>query len=274
MTADTMRSDFLKIPTTALILSGVLHGAILILLSMAHLLDKLGFSFWPKPLDENRVYQDFIQVDVVALPDQLLNDKIDTALPVVETPVPLPFSKLNAKEDIIVDSQEAKKEAERKQKDLAKQKELERTAKLQKDQQAALKKIKADAERERALKGLATNENRSGRAKLKGNRASSGTSTSGLIGTPKDRYAGLVKKAIQEHFSVYPWQKQKKLVAVVYIEIMANGRIREKELIKPSSDSIYNSAVLQAVDAAQPLPVPEDLGLLSEGVTLEFKPEE
>jgi TonB family protein len=47
--------------------------------------------------------------------------------------------------------------------------------------------------------------------------------------------------------------------------------VREKRLEKASGDPMYDSSVLQAIDEAQPLPVPEDLQLLYGGITITFK---
>ena len=56
------------------------------------------------------------------------------------------------------------------------------------------------------------------------------------------------------------WQKKKNPVTVLHMEIFPNGRIRERKIVKKSTDSRFDNMVLSAVDQAQPLPVPDDPG--------------
>jgi TonB family protein len=94
-----------------------------------------------------------------------------------------------------------------------------------------------------------------------------------MIGTAKERYTGLVHEAIKEHFNIFAWQKKKNLLTLVRIDIFATGRVRGKTILKPSGDPVYDRAVLRAIDAAQPLPIPEDMSVVSDGIVVEFKPE-
>jgi TonB family protein len=69
------------------------------------------------------------------------------------------------------------------------------------------------------------------------------------------------------------WQQKKgALVADIYLEVYPNGRVKARRVVKASSDPLFDSAVLQAIDASQPLPVPEDISLLKEGFQITFKP--
>ena len=77
-----------------------------------------------------------------------------------------------------------------------------------------------------------------------------------------------------ENLNLYQWQKKRKIEAVVFLRIFPNGRIRERKIVKASTDSTYNASVLQAIDASQPLPVPDEPSLYDEGINLVFRPEE
>jgi TolA protein len=141
------------------------------------------------------------------------------------------------------------------------------------EQEKALKRIQEDAAREAALKNLSAKQGKSGRQKLAGNILSKGTATTGAIGNAKDRYTGLVHEAIKEHFNIFPWQRKKNLSALVRLDIFPNGRVRARRIIRKSADPLYDSAVLKAIDSAQPLPIPDDIAIISDGLVVEFKPE-
>jgi colicin import membrane protein len=236
----------------------------------------------PKKLDKD-LYQNFIQVDVVALPDQLISDKTkpDTTLPIVDKPQSSKEEVKPDKEDPVLEAKEeaAKAKAEmeaKRQADIKKKEEIKATQekKRKAEQEKALKRLQQEADREAALKTLAKNQDgKKGRQKLAGNILSKGTAATGKVGTAKDQYTALVAKAISDHFNYFPWQKKKNLVAYVYLEIYKTGRLKFRKVVKGSVDPTFDSAVLQAVDESQPLPVPEDLSVISDGITIEFKPE-
>lgn len=281
MAAGFLDNGFLKLPPASLIFSLVLHAFLpLLFVTASYLADQGLIPFLsPKKLDKN-LYQNFIQVDVVALPDELINEKkrVDMSLPVVDTPAKaLEEVKATTPEETLTDPNLSSKDAEEALKKAQEKKAAaERLIKEKKrieEQEKALKRIQEDAAREAALKSLAAKEGRSGRKKQSGNLLSKGTATSGMIGTAKERYTGLVHEAIKEHFNIFPWQKKKSLLTVVRIDIFATGRVRGKTILKRSGDTIYDSAVLRAIDAAQPLPIPEDMSIVSDGIVVEFKPE-
>ena len=64
---------------------------------------------------------------------------------------------------------------------------------------------------------------------------------------------------IKERFYIMPSQRNRGLNNTVHLELYPTGRVRSKQLVKSSADSLFDSAVLQAIDDAQPLPLPEDL---------------
>lgn len=283
MSSEALNQKFLYIPKSALVASGILHGCALLFFVTVQILDHFGIHLFAKPLiSTTAIYQDFIQVDVVALPDQMFGEQFDMSQPVVENPAkaiePVPDANtpeaVTAEDMVEQDAMAEKKAAEEKAKKKEAQIAKEKAEAQKKEQEKALKRLQEEASREAALKSLAQKSGAKGRGQLKGNKVSQGTSTSGMIGSTSDRYGALVKQAIQQHFSIYAWQKKKALVAVVSIKIFPNGRVRDRRLVKASPDSTFNSSVLQAIDAAQPLPIPDDLALLNDGITLEFRPQE
>ena len=181
-------------------------------------------------------YQSFIQVDVVALPDQLPKDmgNIDMSQPVVEKPA-VPVAKPEAPvtpPDLmkLPDKKMTKDEADKK----SKKEKLE-------EQSKALKRLQDEARREQALKALAEKAGQRGRGKLAGNRLSQGNSSVGMIGTASDQYRALVSDAIRKHFNIYLWQQKKgALVADIYLEVYPNGRVKARRVVKASSDPLFD----------------------------------
>ena len=79
--------------------------------------------------------------------------------------------------------------------------------------------------------------------------------------------------AIRKHFNIYLWQQKKAaLTADIYLEVYPTGKVKLRRVVKASADPLFDSAVLQAIDASQPLPVPDDISVLKEGFQITFKP--
>lgn len=270
-----MENHFLGIHKSALVTSLVLHLSIPILFLSVKVLDKLGIHLFPDKKIVKEVYQSFIQVDVVALPDQLVNDKgfVDSKLPAVENPKTEVEEPVKAKDDVMIetDKEKAKALKEKEEMALKKEKEKEERKRLA-DQEKAMKKLQEEAKREQALKALAAKSGQKGRGRLKGNVLSQGTAAHGAIGNAKDRYTALLTESIKQHFNIYLWQQKKNLIAEVQFELFPTGRVRRKRVVKPSSDPLYDSAILKALDDAQPLPLPDDPLLISEEFHITFKP--
>ncbi len=276
MSDEAIDQKFVHVPRYFLIVSASIHFAIPMLFMAVAGLEKLGIHLFPtKKLNTIEMYQNFIQVDVVGLPDELMNQKneMDATLPITENPSVAPEVKA-ADDPEAMHLAEEKKAADlkaKKSEELKKAGEAEKKAHADKDK--ALKQLERQAEKEAALNALKDNGGKKGRTKISGNLKSQGTAMSGKVGTAKDRYSALVAQKVREHFNIFPWQKKKGLAASVYIEITSTGRVKDKKLMKASRDPVYDAAVLQAVEASQPFPVPEDMSLVSDGINLEFKPE-
>jgi TonB family protein len=282
MSSRTLDVKIFNVPSSALMISLALHLSIPFLFFTYHLLEVNGLLGFLKKKNEHReMYQSFIQVDVVALPDELINQKsaINTQLPIVDTakPVSETIHGGGTKEEITLPDEKAKMEtaAEAKAKK-AKEETAEKTNKdkqRQTEQDKALKKLQEEAEREKALKSISTAKNgKVGRQKLSGNIISKGTAMTGAIGTSKDAYIGYLTQAIHDHYNIFPWQRKKMLANTLYIDLYPNGRVRSKKVIKTSGDPLFDSAVLQAVEEAQPLPLPADPSYIDGGINIVFKP--
>lgn len=274
-----MENQFWGIPKSALITSLLLHLVFPLFFLTVKVLNSMGYRLFPEKKILQEAYQSFIQVDVVALPDQLINDKtpLDTTLPTVEKPqtVAEEVPKEETKEDIIAENEEkaektkAKELKEKEELNLKKEKqEKKRLA----EQEKAMKRMQEEAKREQAMKALAAKSGQKGRGKLKGNVLSQGTAAHGAIGSAKDRYTSLLIETIKQHFNIYLWQQKKNLSADVQFELFPTGRVRRKKVVRPSTDPLYDSAILKALDDAQPLPLPEDPLLLGEEYIITFNP--
>ncbi len=280
MASDVMEQEFFNVPSSALLLSVALHIGVPALLISFHVLDNWGlFPFFHKSEPTKQVYQSFIQVDVVALPDALPNEKqsLDMSLPVMPKPggavAPTPVAPSPSDTMTMPKENTAAIEAKRKQMDAEAALKKDKVRKAEEDK--ILKHLKEEADREAALNSIAINKGmQRGRQQISGNIISKGASTVGMIGTSKDQYGALVSQAIHEHFNPYSWLQKKKLVSVVHIELFpTTGRVRSKKIVKSSGDASYDSAVLEAIDDAQPLPTPADSSIIDDGITIEFRPE-
>lgn len=268
MSTQTADNQFFFIPRAALIASLVLHALVPVSWLTVKTLEYFGIELFPRTHMKD-VYQEYVQVDLVALPDMAIKDleKLDASLPEEDKPLAEEKPKAEAAEDLM--ELEAKQKAAEKEKaELAQKK-----AKEEQEKKKALAKIEEEMKREAALKALARDGKR-GRPKLKGNILSKGTAVVGNFGTPKDQYTSIVMAKIKERFYIMPSQQERGLTSTVHLELFPTGRVRSKRLLKSSRDSIYDSAVLQAIDDAQPLPIPEDLSLIQGGITVTFRAED
>lgn len=282
MTSDELNRRFVYSPRKFLVWSLLFHLGVVGFMGVYQVLDKFNLTPFPKKKDlMEQVYQEFVQVDVVDLPDILMKDldKIDASLPVVDDPQELPkpvdvpaedpeaMAELEAaKKAKAEEAKQKAEEAKRLAEEAKKKKEAEKQAR-----EEALRKLEEEAKRADALAAL---EKEAGRKQLKGNIVSKGSATKGNIGTAKDQYRSLIAKKIKEHFNVFSWQKKKNLLAVVFIKVGPDGRLLEKKIVQSSSDRLYDSAVLEAVQEAEPLPLPRDMSLVADGITIEFRPDD
>jgi TolA protein len=275
---------FFDVPLSAFGISLLVHLMALLLFISAPLLERVGIL--KKKQFSKDIYQTFIQVDVVALPDLLPGQRqsLDTSVPLVESPAhePVPAKEETAekKDDVMTIEEsreeakaraEAKKKAEAIEKEKVKAREKEKEKKRAAEQEKALKKLAEEAKREAAVKALQSKAGTKGRQKISGNILSKGTALKGAIGTAKDQYTGRIVQAALEQFNVYSWQQKKGLKTVIHLELYSTGKVKSRQVVQRSVDPLYDSAVLQAIDQAT-FPAPEDPSVLSEGFDITFIP--
>lgn len=313
LTFPTIEPKFLDVTRRALIWSLCLHLLVPLGLITTNALHLTSLSLFGKR-HKDQLYQSFIQVDMVALPEEVGLDRkfVDPTLPIQEKPIlppeiaappPPPAvteeytfpskieeakNKIEAeRKEMLAAEEKRKSEAEKKRKDEEerrkkieeeKRKAEEEKAKRQKEQKAALEKLQSDLEREQALKALEKSAEdkagKVGRDKVAGNILSKGTSSKGKIGKDRDAYLAIVQETVTANFNVYPWLSRKSLEAHVLIRVGRNGKITQRTLTKTSGNPRYDSSALAAVDATRQLPPTDDEGILAEGITIVFKPEE
>ena len=261
--------SFVYVPRPFLMISTGLHGGVMLFALLGLLLKSLHwFPFLHQ--DESKVYENFMQVDILAMPELLLKDQqeIDVSLPVTAQkknflPMPVQSEKKN-NEALSLDHKELIA-------DLAKKKNM--TEKIKISQEDALKKIEEEARREQAIMQLRKKKNTvKGRPQIAGNLPSQGMASLGAVGDAKDKYISTVIDVIRSHFNIYPWQKKTGLMTRVHLLIDKNGRIKDQKVLYSSHDLLYDSAVKLAIEAAEPFPVPTDLTLLKEGFDITFVP--
>lgn len=267
MSSEALNFRFMYIPWTAFWVSLVIHLSLPFGMGVVKILDHFGIhSFPPRVIIDP--YQEFVQVDVVGLPDVQIKDleKLDATMPVVPKPeTSVDTAKPGADTASMIAEQEAKDLKEREQK---------KRVEEEKQKNQALKKLEQEAKREAALKDLLKKPGKEGRQELKGNIKAKGTATVGAIGEMKELYTSLVKQKIKENFFIMPSQRGLGLIAIVRMEIYPNGRLKSRKVVKPSTDPLYDSAVLQAVDESQPFPTPEDISIVSSPFTITFREED
>ncbi len=268
MSADALKNQFIEIPRAALVASVILHLMIPVSFVTVKGLEMLGIQVFP-PTHVKDVYQEFVQVDIVGLPDVSIPDleKLDPALPEVDAPAK-ELEPVKEVEDDTMALESSRKAA------LEKEEKAKKAKKEEEEKKKALKQVEEELKRDQALKALAQNEGKKGRTKLKGNILSKGTAVMGNIGTPKDQYTAIVMARIKEKIYIMPTQRDRGLTNTVHIELYPTGRVRSKQLVRGSGDSLYDSGMLQAIEDAQPLPIPEDLSLIQGGITVTFRAEE
>jgi len=280
MTSDILEHKFISIPKTAFIASVIFHGLILLMAVSTADLKWADIPFLSTHPIKQEMYQSFIQVDVVSLPDQMLKDMlpVDTSAPVVDKQQKAkePDAKQSATEQNMTIPDAKLKEAETKKRaeELVAKKKAEEK-KLLADQDKALKQRAEEAKREQAMKALADQKGKAGRKELKGNKQSQGNAVTGNIGEIRDKWVAQVYQAIKNNFNVFLWHNRKKELTVsISLQLFPTGRIRERKVLLKSSDATFDSAALQAVDQAQPYPLPEDPSVLNEAIVITLKPEE
>lgn len=194
------------------------------------------FFFPSEPL----IFQNAIQVDIVALPEKNISPS-KTIPPVSEIPPQTsPITPAPEKVETIKDTKTSPIKLENSQ-----------TRKKAKDQ--ALARIKALQElEEEEIK------NHQPKKELKGNVLSEGNSLTGINQIQHRNYIKELDDHVKKHWILPQWLANAKLKAKVKVNIDASGVILKKTMISSSGNPIYDEIVMSAIDKASPFPAPPD----------------
>lgn len=154
------------------------------------------------------------------------------------------------------DARRRAEEAARKEEDAQREAELKKVREAMQRQTRIAEEQRAAAERIEAEKYAAT------QAAIKAQQ---------LI----DEYKVRIQLAIRDKVKLPPGVDSR-IEAVFDVRLLKAGSVASMRLVKPSGSPAYDKAVEQAIEKAQPLPVPEDLDLFQQirDLTLVFRPNE
>jgi TonB family protein len=232
--------------------------------------------------------QHTIHVDMVGLPDKVPQKLPPTEavkpappepkpeLPVPEPPAPKPEVKPHAKPEPPkpVAVQPPKPETPKVNLNKTKQ-----------DQASALKRLEA-IEKLQKMASNKPSENTNAKAApapkpesslpIHGNEVSAGSSLKGLVRAENENYTEALYGTVKRHWNLPQWMANANLSAKVQLFIDAHGNVLKKVMTHSSGNPVYDERVMNAIEAATPLPKPpSDLAnlLAVRGVELEFTPE-
>lgn len=258
----TFGRNFFEIPLNALIASVLIHLFLPLAFVLLGMVEGWDLPFLQRRNTQAKLYQNYIQVDVIDLPNlkQAEQQFIDAAKPIVENP------SVKKEIEVAVPDPEIMAQKLREEK---KQEKAQALKKQAEDREKALKALKGEAARDDALKAL------EGRVEMKGNILSKGTSATGALGSEAQQYWALVQSAVKSQFNFYPWQTNRGLSTTVSFRILPDGTVagNDVKIVQSSLDPTFDSAVKKAILEAK-LPLPQDLSLLQQDVNIIFKPEE
>lgn len=240
------------------------------------LLFSIGQWISPKPM----LFQPTVQIDMVALPDQVKQSEpqpIDTTLPVKDKAPPPKPEPEEQKDDSLAlekpdpnklalekakkkEAEDRAKEALRKLREQAKKNERKEE---QKRQQALLDKKKEDLKRfEEAY-----------RSAIRGNQTNQGTSASGEMQATMNAYAGHITERLRNNWSLPAWLQSQGLRAVMRIYIDSRGNVMRYQMMRSSGNDTFDEYVKGCVQRSTPFaPPPEEMatGLRNSGMEVLF----
>lgn len=211
-----------------------------------------------------------VQIDMVALPDQVKNpdnDPIDFTKPVKENAKPAPKEPETVKDDDSMKLAEEKKPPK---------KDSEKKAK------SALDRLREEVEREKKRKEELADKKKQDdlkkfeeqyRAPIRGNQVNQGTSSTGVLAKTMNAYAGHIVDKVRSHWGLPPYLNNQGLRAEVRIFIDASGSLLRYQFTHASGNQVFDDYVKAAITRAAPFaPPPQEMarGLRSGGIDLQF----
>ncbi len=205
----------------ALVTSGVAHGVIAILAVVR-------LAFFP---DDNLIFQSAVRVDLVALPDKILDAPAEVPTEGEKTPTPSPPV---AKPKDQAPEVDLKPKLSQK-KIIAKLKALEALERMEKEEKA--KTVKPT---------------------FKGNQIAEGSDLRGLAKLNHDDYVARVERHIKSQWFRPEWMRNKNFVTQILVKFDDAGRILGAQITRSSGNGQYDEIALETVRNASPVPAPPD----------------
>jgi colicin import membrane protein len=149
-------------------------------------------------------------------------------------------------------------------------------ANVEKAQNNALNRIKAMSALDKIRQDVKAEKEKASKPKpdvVRGNQVSAGNSLTGLERIEYDHYFDMLKGKVLSQFNLPQWLADQGFKAQVLVLIDERGYIVKRQIKVSSGNDIFDTKVLEAVDASSPLePPPARLrGLLSTaGIVLRF----
>lgn len=137
----------------------------------------------------------------------------------------------------------------------------------------ALSKLESQAKADAAIKALRAAKD--AQAAVRGNQVSKGNSLTGLTRLDHARYLDELEARIKGNWRPPKFLSSAKLRVRVVLLIDKSGAILKRSIVQSSGNSVFDESALQAIGAAEPLPIPPDTlqGLLAnQGVELDLEP--
>lgn len=201
--------------------------------------------------DEDILFEQAIRVDMIALPDKVLNNKTE---PVSEVKV----EKTEAA-PIPVEKPEPKKVVEQKAPE-QKTDEAINLNKTKSKQQAALEKLKQMSALEKIQNDLSKPTQNQDKTKVlyKGNVLAPGTALSGVNQLQADAYISQVHGHMISNWFLPEYLKNKDFRTDVLVKFDQNGNILSKQIVKSSGNQQFDEYVIAAIQKSSPVPAPPE----------------
>ncbi len=237
-----------------------LHSAIVTLV----LVKNLVFPTTPEPFIPT------LRVDLVALPDQLKNERPQTGVAPVSDKL---AEALKAAEEEVRKMKPTLKAA-KKAPEPAPKEEMVLNPKEGGSAKARKKKLLSALDRIKSLDRIQTDSEGAAAPLVKGNKISKGTSTSSdARESDEPNYIDAVRDRLRDNWALPIWLTRQNLSAQVRIFIDSRGLIRSYRFVKASGNIQFDDAIRTTLTESQPLPTPPEKvapTLLSDGVVLGF----
>jgi TonB family protein len=98
-----------------------------------------------------------------------------------------------------------------------------------------------------------------------------------LAKVDNENYRATIKDQVTRRWNLPHWLSNASLSATVKLFIDDRGILIKKELVRPSTNAVFDESVMRAIEAASPFPRPPS-GLADQiavwGISIEFVPQE